>query len=611
MVGGFSFAKFYQRRAKRILPPLFAVLAFSYGLASLLLSPVEIRHFSQSAIATILSLSNVRFWLQSSYFAPAAELNPLLMTWSLGVEEQFYLAAPLLLMLLLTRLRRFAFFIVLLLSAISFAVSIVGVWKNPAATFYLLPTRAWELGAGLTIAIYEASRTRPSKLPPTWRLAASLSGLSLLMYSIYFFNTTTTFPGALAALPVCGTALMIVSKGSFINRHLLSAKPMVFVGLVSYSWYLWHWPLLSFARLTSDRPLTPKAGLAAIVASFGLAVLSYRFIEQPFRRSAMPAGRLLKRYGLVSLVMLVPPCVLLASGGWPKRFPALARIEQRAIGGTDRCLAPYGEDSPDLGEQCIPDGSSHPAVALVGDSHAGALAEALREVVQRNGMTLDEITKSSCAPVLGVMEVMPNHPGHDRECAVYNRRVIDFVQKTQAIRVVVLAAFWGNPITSKTGGPRFGLAGQPYHELSASRSLGNLQLGLNEIIHRMRAAGKRVVVVADSPRFGFDPLQYSKTSLIPLRNFLAKGLNSHEQSSVGHDGLAPPVGGDIDMRSLLDKENAVDSNVNIFDLRKGLCDVRFSNCLYTRSASLFYRDPHHLSKAGAEYALDGFEALLK
>ncbi len=605
--GRFSVARFYARRAKRILPALFAVLLACYVVAAFLLSPVELKTFANNAFATILSSSNILFWLKSGYFAANSESNPLLMTWSLGVEEQFYLFFPLFMLFVTICAKQKRSAAVGLVLLASLALSVWGTRNYPTATFYLLPTRAWELAVGALIAIREAEK------PGAWRTIGSrkantLSGLAVVFLAIpvFFYNRDTIFPGLAAILPVAGAALLVITPGSWLNRTALSSKPIVFIGLVSYSWYLWHWPLLSFARILSGQ-IGVWTALTIVLMSFLLAVATHRFVEQPFRKSISNNIIILQRYAALSLAMVIPLIAIHVSDGWPARFPGLSEVEASGLSlQADPCLAGYGQTTPSILPECVPQSPSGvPGVALLGDSHAAALAGALRNLGKSTGFTLSEFTKSSCPALVNVTRLMPSHPWHDRECAAFNARVIEQLQRESNIQVVILAGFWSAPFTHEAEGERFIVAGQPGHTVTPAESRENLKRGLQDTVRVLQDSGKRVIVLKDNPIFDFDPVGRVRGTFIKPRKFLAKLL---EPSISLYDYSAPrkdfdPTYDD-EASAIIDAVAAADEAVT-FDLKKTLCDER--SCYFYDGKSLLYEDSQHLSLAGAERGLAGLD----
>ena len=319
--GDFSLLRFYERRARRILPALYLVLLVSMPFALALMWPDELREFGRYLVAVIFFVSNIRLWLSTDYFSPDAALNPLLHTWSLGVEEQFYMLFPLGL-LILARLAAPARRPGLILGAIAalvllgFAAAVLGWRREPEAAFYLLPTRAWQLGVGALLAAWLYARA--PRLPGWARETGGSAGLALIAFATVTFDETTPFPTWPALVPTLGAALLLLcASPATLAGRLLCLRPLVAVGVISYSAYLWHQPLFAFARLAHPASTGPgtwaMAGLSA--ATLGLAALSWRFVEQPFRdrrrigpRGILTAG-LVSSAGIVALALALPALI--------------------------------------------------------------------------------------------------------------------------------------------------------------------------------------------------------------------------------------------------------------------------------------------------------------
>ncbi len=307
--GRFSVASFYERRARRILPALFLMTIICAPLAWMYLTPRELREFSQSLIAVVTFSSNIFFWLESGYFSTTAELKPLLHTWTLAVEEQFYVFFPLFLM----GVWKFGKRRIVQILAVGFAFSLGlahwGAHYKPDAAFYLLPTRAWELIIGALAAFYllYARKEVNGKVSEI----CSIAGLVMIGAAVFLYSKDTPFPGLYALLPTLGTLLVILfaEKGTLSNR-LLSAKPMVGVGLVSYSAYLWHQPLFAFARHNAETASQHVMALLAAL-SFVLALATWKFVEQPFRKRTVGTDAFLK---LCLVATFLVAC--LAAGGY-------------------------------------------------------------------------------------------------------------------------------------------------------------------------------------------------------------------------------------------------------------------------------------------------------
>lgn len=282
-LGAFSLLAFYDRRIRRLFPALVAMLLCSTVLAFLLLLPHDLERFGSTLAAAALSVSNVQLWRMADYFAPAAETLPLLHTWSLAVEEQFYIAFPLLMAAIWRLGSRRCIAIVAAITALSLALSIWGVWTRPAASFYLLPTRAWELSLGSLLAL---GAVPPPRNEDVRRLAATV-GLLAILAAVVTFSARTPTPGLSALLPCLGCALVVWSgegreastcAPSTVMRSpvmaLLCAPPVVFTGLVSYSLYLWHWPIIVFVRQVTIGHLSAWAVAGILVLTFAAATLS-------------------------------------------------------------------------------------------------------------------------------------------------------------------------------------------------------------------------------------------------------------------------------------------------------------------------------------------------
>jgi len=603
----FSIARFYERRAKRILPALFGVLIFSYITAFVLLSPSELRDFCAEAVAAVSSSANIYHWLKSDYFSSGAEFNPLLMTWSLGIEEQFYLVFPLALLLIHKCAKRSSYRWIVFATALSFICSVVCVRVDPSAAFYLLPTRAWELGIGVVIAIYEVQQ-ECSVAGAEARVANALGliGLAMIVVSICAYGRRTAFPGIAAALPALGTACLIMSPSSIVNGTLLSSRPMVFIGVVSYSWYLWHWPLLSFAAIVIGGVPSVWVSVSIAIMSLAAAVLSYRFIEQPFRRSVSPTVPLLAGYAALVVLFAGVPMIGYVRRGWPGRVPALLSAET-AIREVKRnlCLAGDGVSEPRLGTPCVVDPGG-PKLALLGDSHAASLGNALQELAIHNGYGFEQLTKSSCPQLSTVTRRMAVHPGHDVECAAFNRAALDRVLSDSNVRVVVLAAYWSAPSIDGGKEDRYIDIAQLGKKVSEQESYENLHSGLLKTISLLRSSGKRVFVATDVPRFDFDPVSNVRNSQMRSRRSLATLLSSSSVSldPVVQESLIKPADAATDK---IVRRAAKEGGAQVLDLKRNLCPG--SLCRFWSGGALFYADSQHLTTAGAEYALRG-EGLL-
>ncbi|WP_066701081.1 acyltransferase family protein [Sphingobium amiense] len=582
MASGFSFAGFYTRRVRRILPALFFLLAAMFLAGAVLLSPQELRELGKEAVPTTFGLSNLLYYTGGGYFGPASDAQPLLMTWSLGVEEQFYIVLPFI-MMLLVKLRRDAILPLLVAGALlSFAASLLLLHADPKAAFYLLPPRAWELGIGVSLAVWE-ERRGGAPLPRALAQGAALAGLLLLGTGIAAFRADIAFPGWFALLPTVGTAILIATPGSAINRRVLSLAPMRGIGLLSYSWYLWHWPLFYFNRTLAGRE-QEGGGLLPIWAILSLslvcAFLSWRFVERPLRRRLLPDRAVLIRYGLAALAVAGVGAMLFASHGLPARLPAQARLfaAQAMAARENPCLARYGVTAPVSPERCLPDlPAGRARLVVLGDSHAASLSPAFAALARREHMGFGEMTKSSCLPVEDAGTAQADRPAHAGECRAYQRAAFAHVLRDPAARMVVLSGFWS--ATPRLEGP--------------DGSVVPVEVALDRAVAALRRAGKRVIVVQDAPRFAFDPYARVMGDFLPMRRWL------HGGAAAEPAGDAAPAGDPA--RSAIAAIARRYPGVTLIDPQAGLCTG--GRCAFRDERAIYYFDDQHLTAPGALRAL--------
>lgn len=609
--GTFSFRSFYRRRARRILPAFFAAILFTLAAAMVLLSPVEAADLGRSSLAATLSASNVLFWGTTNYFTAKGSLNPMLMTWSLGVEEQFYAVVPLL-MAWLARVRfNLMLPVALAVSLLSFAFAWAALGSHPMFVFYLLPARAWELGVGVALAVAEAkhnTRNAPlisvnSATLPLAANVAGITGMALMLAPQFVWNASSPFPGPAAVPSVLGAVLVIAARTGFINRYVLSLRPLVFLGKVSYSFYLWHWPMLAYLHiLYAGEP--PRTGRYAVIAlSFSAAVLSYYFVEQPFRRGSALPSPVLRRYSIALAATAILCAAVWLSHGIPQRFPALAAMEHTSQSlQSDPCLAGYGHDSPDTSPACTDTGAASPALALWGDSHAAALSPGIRAAAHAQGYQFLELAKASCASLAGATHASPRLPLLAAECTHFNQRVFNLIAHNPRIRLVILNADWAGYLhrdwqdgwlsaqTART-------SAAPTEEASSALFVSSL----SATIAALQFSGRQVIVIKDVPSFDIDPLSRVRAQRIPARRILASWLGVRDAAD---PGFAAPVADELvnTANQLLATAVSCSSGSELLDLRPTLCSSP-GQCIYRNGETLLFNDSNHLSTAGALYAL--------
>jgi peptidoglycan/LPS O-acetylase OafA/YrhL len=314
--GQFSIVHFYERRARRIMPALMAMIAAVLVVASWLYFPDDLRKLPASAIAATLFYSNIHLFFDVNYFGGGSEIKPLLHSWSLAVEEQFYIGFPVLMIMIARFAPQWRRGIVAAFALLSFAIAVATQAKGDGFAFYWLPPRAWELFAGSLLAL----GVMPT-LGRRTREALALAGVIAIAFSIITYGKTTVFPGVTALPPVLGAVAIIMAGRGTRIAQILETPLLVGIGLISYSLYLWHWPVIVFAEYTTNARLSGWRSVAAIALSLGLAVLSWRWIERPFRDPRRMGRKTIFTWTGVGMASLCAASLALATtDGWSGRF---------------------------------------------------------------------------------------------------------------------------------------------------------------------------------------------------------------------------------------------------------------------------------------------------
>ncbi len=474
--GEFSMLRFYERRARRILPALYLVILICIPIAWLTLPPDSMKNFAQSVAAISLFSSNFLFWIEQGYFDAASELKPLLHTWSLAVEEQFYLFYPIVLQFLWRRLERKSERVLAVALLLSFAIAQWSIQLSPLAAFYLLPTRAWELLVGALVCIYLLKVKRHQFVRVTNEICGSV-GLLLILFSIVTYNRETDFPGVFALAPTLGTALLIIfaTQQTLIGRFL-SYKPLVGLGLISYSVYLWHQPLFVFARHMSLEKPNSSLMFVLVLLAFLLAYLTWRFVEVPFRRRDFFEQKLIFRLALAGCVSFL---LLGAFGHLKDGFPTYEPLRDSKL--TDQDFI------------------------VIGDSHGGHLVSGISsvttgEVSSRTGM--------GCIPFRNVDRYDSRFtPG---ECARQINGFLDDVISENPDAIVVLSSMGpvyldGVPFNGKDFARVDGLGVELITDKSIKDRYKVYEIGLRQTLTELSAlSNPRVVFAIDVPELGID-----------------------------------------------------------------------------------------------------------
>lgn len=600
--GRFSLASFYERRARRILPALYLVLAICIPVAWMVLLPRDFSDFAKSLIAVPLFASNVLFYKQAGYFEPDAELKPLLHTWSLGVEEQYYLFFPLLFLLLWRLGRRRAVTLALVLVAVaSFALAQWASERKPDAAFFLLPTRAWELLIGALLSMWLGADGL-QRVPAALREWGAALGIAMLGYAIATYDNDTPFPGVYALLPAIGTGLIILcARQDNLVGKLLAHKVLVGIGLISYSAYLWHQPLFAFARHWTLGEPAVLAYLALILATLALAWLSWRFVEGPFRQRSFLARRQLAYFSIGgALLLILAGWSGQLANGHEYRFPLSETVKQ-SFARTERVKTCFSLDAMEavtpwtcnLGTS---DATVPPTFFLVGDSHALTLYEVFDQAARQAGVRGTFAATNGCAPFLGIYFLRNDQKRLN--CHELQERIFNYV-RDHGIKRVILAGRWSLYTDGGYAGRRYSYLGlQRGDTRSQQTSRLAFAHGLQETVRRYAAIGVELHVIRQVPQQLHDP-----------RAMFMRSLKRGELDQAQLDQLSVPLARHRELNayanSVLDRYVPPPS-LHSFD--QYLCDA--DRCRVGTAEGSFYVDDDHISTYGSMRLLPHLQPLV-
>jgi peptidoglycan/LPS O-acetylase OafA/YrhL len=439
--GTYSIADFYHRRVRRIFPALFAVFAACLAVSFWMNFPSETRDIGKSIAASIFFISNILFYTSSSYFDHKMELNPVLHTWSLSVEEQFYVLFPILVYSMRTLTHKKRLLVLLFFALASFAASAVQVYREPTAAFYLVHFRAWELLIGSLLAL----KAFPAIAKP-WQIE-SLSGLGLALIAagLIFYSKSTPFPGLAALLPCAGAAAIIYAGGlrkTFVSR-LLGLPPVRFIGLISYSLYLWHWPLWVYTRLHSE-PTGLLEKLIVMAIGIFLATLSWWFVERPFRKApyrlSVKGALIAASASMASVAALAFFIGTLSSHFWhlPNRVEKIlaytdaSKHSEETRVGTCFLTSEYNSFEFYKKDECLNLSNEKKNILIVGDSHAAHLWPGFQTVYPQ--INFIQATASGCKPIIGATG--------DKRCTDMMDYIFNVFLPENHVDAVILSGRW-------------------------------------------------------------------------------------------------------------------------------------------------------------------------
>jgi peptidoglycan/LPS O-acetylase OafA/YrhL len=552
--GQFSIAKFYERRARRILPALFVVIACTLPFAWFLMMPAQIEDFAKSILGVIAFCSNIYFWITLDYFDDSAEFKPMLHTWSLGVEEQYYILFPLFLLAMFRFGLKKSFWAVAILFAVSLATALLKS-DDPDVNFFFTPSRAWELMAGALCALLTRGASLEERFSVQKRQGLSLLGLLLIFVAIFGFEANTPSPSQYTLFPVLGAALVILFAGrDNIAGKILSRKFPVFVGLLSYSAYLWHQPVFAFVRLYKEDDFSYLVGLVLIIICFGLAYLSWRYVERPFRDMNFLSRRKVFMLSLAGSLFFAGLGVLtLVKDGFIERYPVAERAfvpyYDKATNG-DYVRTYFNSIRDDFGDNPLPN------LLIIGDSFAQDFSNMVFENRRlKNYEVRSFYVPARCQIYLGDEPRENFIDAQDKElCDKEDYDLEGHMHIVAEADVVILVASW--------------------RMWSAER--------LQETIKRMKLRDDQKLVVIGRKSFG--KIRLKELSKIPLEN---------------RPAMRNSVKGDQErvnayMRRTVPKKSFV-------DLQQTVCGAQDTCIVFTPEGGLLSHDGNHITKEGAAY----------
>ena len=569
----YSVVDFYAARIRRIFPALFVMLGASLAACFVLLPPAEMQEYGRTIRSTALFYSNIEFNRQTGYFDGAAELKPLLHTWSLAVEEQFYVIFPVLLALLARRFRAATPVVIAVCALLSLVLSTLWATKYPSLGFYSALSRAHELLIGAWVAAVS-----PSVMSQGLRRVLTFTGVGLLVIPLFAFSASTPFPGYFAALPCLGAALLIVTaaKSQTLAARVLSFAPVRFFGAISYSLYLWHWPILAFSRHWLQRDPGPLEKALLLALMLVVATLSWRFVELPARSMTMRSRRILWLGALVMLVAVVAGMVISATNGLEGRFDKVSQdYFKSASDFNPRRKDCHASDARPVtyDAKCVFGDRarlSKPAIAVWADSHGAELAPALGDAMALEHEAVAQITYSSCPPSQQFTPLKVSG------CAQHNALTLRALSSDPDIQTVVMAAKY-----------------DVYTRQDATAFLE----GIERSIVGLRMAGKRVVLVAQVPSYS-----YPVPQALGMRAFWKFEPIAFGQSRAVHEQLHGEL-----LAAL--EGIRIRQNITIFNPADTLCVT--GQCVTGELGKVFYFDSNHLSLTGAARVSEDMKPMLR
>ena len=586
----FSLIGFYERRIRRILPALLVVVAFTVAVCAIMYDTEKFRQFGKSVIATTLFASNINFWQESGYFDAPSRLKPLLHTWSLAVEEQFYIVFPLFMAALYRYSRKSAPAILMGTAVLSLGLGIFTMTTDPSAAFYLAHLRAWELLVGGILAL----NLIPSGVGKTKRNVIGLAGLAMIAFPIFQYSDDTNFPGIAALPPVLGAALIISSglEGKSLAGRFFSFPPLVFIGKISYSLYLWHWPLIIFTKYYMIRQMTSVETWVLIAVTLIVSTLSWRFVETPFRSKQFLSTRQIYAFAAAGMaMMLFAGSVVYFFQGFPER-PGLEHLaidtKKEEAWLFQECNINYVDEPQAISPCEIGDKSKPPSFIIWGDSHTPTYGKAIHISAKQYELS-GTLTYAQGCPTL--LNIFPEPQFGDVKCIDYNEMVLSYLKEHPEINTVILASRWTkwveDSLYKQEGGEHSILVDTLNEAPSNATSEELFILGLERTITTLIAMDRNVIIIAPLPEIGYD---------VPSANFIA-GRTGRDINQIIAPSMEEYLARNQRTLAILKSFEERDG-IQLIEPWKFLCQT--GACRAVVSGIPLYRDDDHLSVFGSE-----------
>jgi peptidoglycan/LPS O-acetylase OafA/YrhL len=588
----FSIKNFYERRARRILPALYFVIIFFIPIGWMTMPPALLENFGQSITATILFANNILLYITSGYWGAAAEFKPLLHTWSLAIEEQYYVLFPIFLLLTWRFGIKTIVLLLILIFLLSLSLAHVGAYSSPNATFFLIHTRLWEIMLGAFCAFYLINKPTPKKNLIYEIL--SIFGLILILFSVFKFDYSTPSPSLFTLIPTVGTALIIIFgiKDTLINK-IFSVKIIVGIGLISYSTYLWHQSIFTFYRIESIFFESNKFHMPILIClSICMGYFSWRYVEKPFRNKERFSSNTIftGSIGLAVIISLVGIFFHINEGN-PDRLKHENLVLVNSSEYDRKCESLNSEGNF---KACIygSERSIKPSLAIIGDSHAQTLVPALTSISKKNNSSFVVIYLGGCPPLIGVTVEQADADRQKDGCLEFSKKQLNYVKKHK-IKNVILAARWSLYTSGDYTGHKKShfLTSENRKEISKKNTLNVFEENLGITIKTYQNVGSKVSILFQVPQHKY-PIDYLYYQM-KLRKVLDQEaiIEKNSISFLEHINLQS------DNRKIINNlKRKLDFNAINAD--QIFC-TNESKCLFGTKDISYYDDDDHISEEGS------------